>query len=254
MAPLQAVIFDLWNTLVADPPELTGRREALRLERLGEAVAAHLPLEGSQAQQVVESAYRAMLEEMSVQHRLGRDLSLEERVVLLLSRVSPEASASPALVEDAMEAFVASPQAIPPAVQPGALEAVLALRKAGVRIGLISNTGPSPGRGLRPVLQAHGLLPHFDVLTFSDEVGVCKPAPEIFQRTLAALDVSPSSTAFIGDDPELDVAGPLRVGMWTVQVGERSIQGPADGLRPHARIKSMDELTGALKSLGLLTT
>ncbi len=245
MAPLQAVLFDIWNTLIADTPALTERREALRLEGVTRALAA-----GGQPHQreAVESAYRALLEEMAAQHTHGRDLSLEERVCLLLSKAAPENAVSPALIRDVSQAFVRPAQSVPPPLQPGALEAVRNLREAGLRIGLISNTGPSPGRALRHVLQWHGLLPHFDALTFSDEVGVCKPASEVFQRTLAALGAAPGAAVFVGDDPELDVAGPLRVGMWTVQVGERG----SDCVRPHARISHLGELSEALQSLGLL--
>ena len=245
MASLQAVIFDLWNTLIADPPEAGHRREELRLAGLRRALTSHgLSYSGDD----VERAYRSLLEEMAARQARGRDLSLERRVMYFLSKLAPEAAKSPALAADAAEAFVAAAGELPPPVQPGALEAVRALREAGLRVGLISNTGPSPGRGLRHVLRGHGLLRYFDVLTFSDEVGLCKPAPRIYRRTLEALGVGPSATAFVGDDPELDVAGPMRAGMWTVQVSERSL----DGVRPHARIGRLDELLEGLQSLGLL--
>jgi len=245
MARLQAVIFDLWNTLIADPPDAIDGREALRLAGLRRVLAAHgLPNDPPS----VGAAYRALLDEMAARQARGRDLSLERRVTLLLSKLAPKAAVTPTLLHDAAEVFVAAARELLPPVCPNAVEVVRALKEAGVRVGLISNTGPTPGPGLRPVLTHHGLLPYFDVLTFSDEVGVCKPAPSIYRRTLAALGAPPSATAFVGDDPELDVAGPRRAGMWTVQVGERS----SDGVRPHARIGRMDELSEALGSLGLL--
>ena len=90
------------------------------------------------------------------------------------------------------------------------------------------------------------MLPLLDVATFSDEAGECKPAPGIFHRTLAALGIKPQEAVFVGDTPELDVTGPQRVGMWTVQVGELA----QDSVRPDARIAALSELPAALHSLG----
>ena len=120
------------------------------------------------------------------------------------------------------------------------------MRRASRLTGLISNTGATPGPALRPVLDGYGILPLLDVATFSDEAGECKPAPGIFHRTLSALGVRPEEAVFVGDTPELDVAGPQRVGMWTVQVGEMA----QDGVRPHARVAVLRDLPAALRSLG----
>ena len=57
----------------------------------------------------------------------------------------------------------------------------------GLKIGLISNTGMTPGTTFRAHLENIGLLGFFDVLTFSDEVKLSKPSEEIFRLTLRAL-------------------------------------------------------------------
>ena len=49
----------------------------------------------------------------------------------------------------------------------------------------------TPGTTLRQLLGQFGLLDSFAHLTFSDEVGVRKPAPEIFAMTLRAMGVPP---------------------------------------------------------------
>ena len=71
-----------------------------------------------------------------------------------------------------------------PDITPGAVEAVRELRARGLRLGLISNTGRTPGRVLRRLLEDADLLPCFDVLVFSDEARVRKPAAAIFRRVL----------------------------------------------------------------------
>jgi putative hydrolase of the HAD superfamily len=55
------------------------------------------------------------------------------------------------------------------------------------------------------------------VAVFSSEVGKRKPHPEIFQVALAALEVAPERTLFVGDRLYEDVRGAGELGMTTVQ-------------------------------------
>ncbi len=84
------------------------------------------------------------------------------------------------------------------------------------RLGVISDTGLTPGRVLRQVMSRDSLLSYFDALTFSDELGMAKPQPEAFLRTLDTLDVDPEAAAHIGDLPETDLLGARGVGMKAV--------------------------------------
>ena len=59
-----------------------------------------------------------------------------------------------------------------------------AMQQAGYRLAVICNTGMVGGRVLREVLKRHGLFDFFDVTVFSNEFGVSKPHPSIFQHTL----------------------------------------------------------------------
>jgi putative hydrolase of the HAD superfamily len=98
---------------------------------------------------------------------------------------------------------------------PGVTELLPALAER-YRLGLISDTGLTPGRVLRGVMRRDGLLGHFEVLTFSDELGTAKPQPEPFLHTLRLLDVPPEKAAHIGDLPETDLRGARAVGMTTI--------------------------------------
>jgi putative hydrolase of the HAD superfamily len=62
-------------------------------------------------------------------------------------------------------------------------------------------------------LQASALDRFFDVVICSDEVGVKKPNPVIFQCALGAANASSHESIMIGDCPEADVKGALAVGM-----------------------------------------
>jgi HAD superfamily hydrolase (TIGR01509 family) len=244
LSPLRAVVFDLWNTLITDTPDLGREREQARLEGLVRALAGL-----SYGTAEIEQAYREAAKESQRLQAEGRDLPSLERSALFLRHLRPElaAAAQPELLDAVSRSTIEAARRFPPLLVPGAVETLEAVRRTGRLTGLISNTSATPGPALRPILEGYGVLPLLDVATFSDEAGECKPAPAIFHRTLAALGVQPQEAVFVGDTPELDVTGPQRVGMWTVQVGELA----QDGVRPHARIAVLSELPAALRSLGL---
>ena len=245
MPPLRVVIFDLWNTLIADTPELTRQREKARLDGLAKALAG-AGLSFGKAE--VERAYRTAAEELQRLQAGGGDLPSAERAALFLRRLDPELAARAG--RELLRAIERSPKEaarrFPPLLVPGVVETLEAVRQASWRTGLISNTGATSGPAMRPILTGYGVMALLDVAVFSDEAAESKPAPGIFRRTLAELGVEPGEAVFVGDTPELDVVGPQRVGMWTVQVGELA----QDGVRPHARISALSELAVALLSLG----
>ena len=100
---------------------------------------------------------------------------------------------------------------------PGALETLEALDKAGIRRGLICDTGFTPGRVVRELLDDAGLLELLEVLCFSDEVGVPKPGNDIFAKALAGLGVRPPEAVHVGDLRRTDVAGARDMGMHTAR-------------------------------------
>ena len=88
----------------------------------------------------------------------------------------------------------------------------------GLTMGLISNTGMTPGFTFRSYLEERGMLEYFHTLTFSDEVKLAKPATEIFTMTLEAMGVRPEQTIHVGDHVINDVLGAKRCGMKTVWI------------------------------------
>lgn len=92
-----------------------------------------------------------------------------------------------------------------------------ALRSRGVKTGLVANSWPDPGRVLRRDAEAFGLTGLLDVLVYSEEVGLRKPAPEIFLHACRLLEVETAATMYVGDNLLTDVQGAADVGMTTVQ-------------------------------------
>jgi putative hydrolase of the HAD superfamily len=214
---LQAVTFDLWQTLILDTPE--GLRKA-RADRVG-GVHAILVREGHRLGiAAVDAAYDAVgarLEALWADHR---DVGSRGQVRMLLEMLGIERSVPPeGPIEDALELAYRLPilSALPVA-NAGAEDVLAALYGRGIRLALICNTGRTPGTMLRMVLERLGLSRYLSVLTFSDEMGLRKPHPEIFLRTLAAVGVQPLGAAHVGDDVTTDIAGACGVGMRAVHL------------------------------------
>lgn len=99
----------------------------------------------------------------------------------------------------------------------GAPETLARLRDKNIRLALICDTGFTPGRVVRPLLEENGLLEHLEILCFSDEVGVPKPGPDMFAKALAELGVGPPEALHVGDLKRTDVAGARDFGMHAVR-------------------------------------
>ena len=57
---------------------------------------------------------------------------------------------------------------------------------------------------------------YFDEILISEEVGIAKPDPRVFQMAMSKLDATPDQSVFIGDSLEHDVSGARNAGMMTV--------------------------------------
>jgi HAD superfamily hydrolase (TIGR01509 family) len=101
----------------------------------------------------------------------------------------------------------------PPELNRDAVTTLQEMRNQVRGIGLISNTGRSPGTALRELLGKYGVLKFFDSMVFSDQVGSRKPDRQIFEKAVTALGTEPANVVHIGDDPEADAWGAKRAGM-----------------------------------------
>jgi putative hydrolase of the HAD superfamily len=225
MVELEAVTFDFWDTIAVDDSD-EPKRAALGLPSKAEAriqlfvrqVTAHHP-EVTPAQ--AEQAYRQANE------RFRHDWHTEHRTPGVTTRLyyayqalglEPEPGAYAQLVrevDDLVREIETMEVRIPPDFAPG-IHQVLPLLAQEYRLGIISDTIHTHGRGLRHLLARAGLLDHFSYFIFSDEVGMSKPESRIFWQAATGLGIHPSRIAHVGDRESNDVAGPLSIGMQAV--------------------------------------
>ena len=121
---------------------------------------------------------------------------------------------------------------------PDAVGTLSCLRASGLRLGLITNGSI---RMQRRKLECLGLSPLFDTILISDAEGVSKPDCQIFHRALERLDTHPAQAAFVGDHPELDVAGARAAGMQAIW-------------RRDPQVSRIVEADGVIEELGDLLT
>jgi len=90
------------------------------------------------------------------------------------------------------------------------VEALTTLRDRGIKLGVVSN-----GRVHRQTakLAALGIDRFFDVVLISDGEGVGKPDPRIFHRGVDRCGVVSSEAMYVGDNPQVDVAGARSAGL-----------------------------------------
>lgn len=218
MTIIRAVAFDLWGTLIVDTPGSLRRRTELRTERLLVALAgAGYPA----TSESLLAAYRLGWSRAEESRRPGLDISSRRQVELFLEALQPglPSRLAAAEIDRIADVYAEALLDLPPPLIPGAAEALDFCRERDVRTALVSNTGQTPGRVLRRALRSLGLAGRIDVWVFSDEIGLSKPAPAIFRHAVSALGVRPEETLFVGDTPDLDVAGARAAGMRILQVG-----------------------------------
>ena len=139
---IRAVTFDLWQTLITEKPEEEERRRILRYERM---LALLNELGKPSTLGALEEAYRACGEWLHEVWKENKDVSTRDQVDFVLRRLDKDLRLSKTDWERLEEAYVSPIRDIPPVALPGTREALRTLSLAGVCLGLICNTGRTPG-------------------------------------------------------------------------------------------------------------
>ena len=123
---------------------------------------------------------------------------------------------------------------------PDALPSIGALRASGYRVAVIGN---------QPAIrtaQLRALGFDVEVMAMSDEMGVAKPAPEFFSRTLELLgSPQPGSVAYVGDRVANDVLPAAAAGMRAIWIRRGPwgvIEQLPEGVEPALVVDSLTEL------------
>jgi putative hydrolase of the HAD superfamily len=209
---IEGVTFDWWNTLGVASADQDRRLRSLRIERLRTALPPPPEAGHEVRDEVLLAAYDRQTELLTEAWARDVDPSPPEQIATFL-RLAGLDGVRPSLADAASEAFGGALLETPPALFPHVAETLEWLKREGYAVGLVSNTGRTWGRYLRRVQDRLGIGRYFDARIFSDEVGVRKPQPRIFEAALSELGLPPASVVHIGDDVTADVAGAKAFGM-----------------------------------------
>ncbi|MFX1825083.1 HAD family hydrolase [Acinetobacter sp. AS5] len=93
---------------------------------------------------------------------------------------------------------------------PAAEQVLTQLKDEGYQLAIVSNGGHDTRLN---TIRGLGIETYFDEIISSGLVGFNKPQPEIFQITAERLSVQPTQCLYIGDHPINDVQGATEAGM-----------------------------------------
>jgi putative hydrolase of the HAD superfamily len=233
MPPVTTILFDLDDTLF---DHAGTARAALAATSTGRATLQGVPVEE------LYSSYSELLEELHAQVMSGRISYLEarqQRFARLLAPYEPAATAAEAM--QLAEHHYGHYQRLRRPVA-GALALLQAL-KPEYKIGIITNNRLAEQQ---EKLRYLGMSELVDALITSEEVGVPKPDPRIYQVALERLGAEAAQAVMVGDNWTADVVGALAVGIRPVWLNRT---GAARPLLHVAEVTSLEPLAEVLQYL-----
>lgn len=247
MTPIKAVIFDLGGTLLhyhdpgsePDRPfrQVTQAGIGAIFERLTE-LGYSLPL-GQEIGPVVDrhigQAYRSLVKDL-------RGGSVETPVRAALSELgfAPDEDQWADLrgyFYRAIDRIVSPREGLQPTLA--------VLKDGGYKLGLLSNTFWAADLHDRH-LGEYGLLDYLPVRVYTSETAHIKPHPSLFRLVLGKLDAAPGESVYVGDRPDVDVAGAQGAGMRGILIRSPYMRADLNHVVPDAVI---DELPGLIPAL-----
>ena len=164
----------------------------------------------------LDTAFKHGWDEFDKRWRANRQSSVVEVTADIVSNL--ELPVGVELEDRLAAAYLEASEDTPRMLLPQVEETLDRLRGLGLRVGVICDVGTVPSAVIQRWLHELGVHQHVDHFSFSDEVGVYKPHPDIFRHALGGLSVEdPARAAHIGDLKRTDVAGARAAGMTSVR-------------------------------------
>ena len=210
----RAVVFDLWQTLVAFPTESANALYGQMADAVG--------------------APRERFQEVWFSGRSVRERGpLVDSVRWVFDELGLDAD--PAVIVTLRRDWTRN--ALVPRAD--ALSTLAELRRRGHTLGLITVCSEEVAQ----LWEESAFAGRFDATIFSCNVGVLKPDPRIYELCCERLGVALEESLFVGDGANYELPGAERVGMTAIQ-----LRAPGEELTPPgkewqgATIESLDEL------------
>lgn len=216
--------FDLWLTLIKSNPNY-------KLERTRIFHRDFNP--GRKSMEEVAKAFRVVdLMCNAVNERTGKNIDSDEMHLMVISLINDNQLDLKQIDTDKlyadMEVLVLNNlPLVYDDVTIGVLDRLK--QKGGSTLSLLSNTGFIKGAILKKILAELKMDQYFDFQLYSDEVGMSKPNPALFNLMLQHIkqinkgkDITLDSIIHIGDNPKADIEGANAAGIKSLLINSNN--------------------------------
>jgi putative hydrolase of the HAD superfamily len=236
---IRVITFDLWNTLFVKKSyseiRLNSFFNFLKEEEI------FIPFKA------VEDAYHSKFHfhEVTFEDINFRHIYTEERIKNVLNKL--ELTITEEKVDKLRVEFESLMIQDPPSLKKGVKNTLEELTP-DYQLGLISNTGVTPGPIISQVLKKYGILNCFDVTIYSDETGLFKPHSKMFEIPLNKLNCKASNAIHIGDMIETDIKGANDFNMISIWLNDSNEINLTD-IKPNYEISQISDAIPIIKSI-----
>jgi putative hydrolase of the HAD superfamily len=244
--PLQAVIFDLGNTLI----HFTGTWPEV-MRRADTALIQYLQAAGLDVDQ--HSFLPEFRDRLNAYYQERESEFIEYTTRYYLKEILAEygyLDVPEALLTEALQGYYAVSQDnwLP---EEDALPTLDALKQRGYRLGLISNAADDAD--VQTLVDKAGIRDYFDQILTSAALGIRKPDPRVFKPLLDSWGFVPERVAMVGDTLGADILGARNAGLFSIWIKRRA-DTPAnrahtDTIHPDAMIGRLSDLPALLDHL-----
>ncbi|HUS15684.1 MAG TPA: HAD family hydrolase [Chloroflexia bacterium] len=190
-----------------------------------------------------ETAYRGIREEAKAS---GREVPAAPGVWRVLTTLGLDTGLADGTIDAAVEA-VERRCLEDTALVPGVLEALAALKAAGLCLAVVSSAAYTPF--VHWALARHGLVDYFPVVATSAATGYYKSDPRLYAWALAKLGVDAAHAVHVGDHPRFDVQGAQAAGMRALLYAPDPGTPAPDDCQPDAILTAMHHLPTLIAGL-----
>jgi len=215
---VKAVTFDVWETLLFEEDGSDLQRRAIRCNRLTQLLGR---LGLSISVEEVETALKETITALMKIWEKNKDVPHLDVIRIFFKHASRgRLGLKSEWLDELSKAYVSPLFEVPPYLNPDAGEVLEWLMKEKKQVGIICNTGMTPGTELRRFLVQAGVAKYFRVMIFSNEVGIRKPDPRIFNLAARALKATPREIVHVGDNLKTDVWGAKNASFRAIHLSE----------------------------------
>jgi putative hydrolase of the HAD superfamily len=239
--PLQAIIFDLGDTLIYFDGDWSDSFARADLELYRSLTAAGVRLDRETFLTLYHAQIMAYYQERDSEF-------IEYTTKYILENVLRQMGA-PLVSEETLMASLADMYTVFQSqwfTDEQAVPVLEALKRKGFRLGLVSNA--SDDANVQFLVDQAGIRSYFDQVITSAAMGIRKPDPKIFAPLLQFWDLPTNRVAMVGDTLGADILGARNAGMRSIWVTRHadtaSNRAHFETIRPDFTVTNLAEIPG----------